>query len=181
MNLPFPFEKHTNGISIGEWKLTVKKSSISNNEEIEIFEKHSNLRCPEMTFLENTLSVENMASGFSIHFCGREALQAVRATPSEVKVQDSAKWTGFSVVYSFIVDLTGFLAGRTCDNMVALEEKFDWTYTSEYKGTISPSIEQETSQSEFPMSLITRQDMPILWYAILWQNSTIIVIFIILI
>ena len=93
---PFQFEKVENGININGWSLRSTKLPISNTEEIDEFELQSNVRCPEMTFLKNSLEITH-TSGFSIKFNGKDALESVRSKPSEIKVQDSHLWKGILI------------------------------------------------------------------------------------
>ncbi|GAB6032536.1 hypothetical protein CHUAL_011429 [Chamberlinius hualienensis] len=121
----------------GEWKITVKKSHILpskctlSDSGCEEGAPHACLFCryekalaipqfPDMVFAENLLRIERH-DGVGMEFNSLDALKPVTINPEGVKVASSDAWREARADSEYI-------------NQVA--KPFDWTFTTDYKGTI---------------------------------------------
>lgn len=107
----------------GPWKMTTCKSHIleSEGEHRKRYDSQLELpQLPEMVFPENILRVVH-ESGTGIEFNALDALALVDAHSDPVKVAASAEWQN---------------ARAGCEHIKKVVAPFDWTFTTEYKGTI---------------------------------------------
>ncbi|XP_005090053.1 TIP41-like protein [Aplysia californica] len=107
----------------GPWTMSTCKSHILESEgpQKEKFDKEMQLpQLPEMVFAENFLRVQH-ESGCGLEFNALDALRLVDAHSDPVKVAASKEWQG---------------ARSDCEHIKNVVSPFDWTYTTDYKGTI---------------------------------------------
>ncbi|GFN75589.1 tip41-like protein [Plakobranchus ocellatus] len=107
----------------GPWKVTSCKSHIleSEGEQRKRFDSQLELpQLPEMVFPENVLRVMH-ESGAGIEFNALDALTLVDAHADPVKVAASEEWQN---------------ARSDCEHIKNVISPFDWTFTTNYKGTI---------------------------------------------
>ncbi|KAL2917844.1 Tap42 interacting protein [Polyrhizophydium stewartii] len=115
----------TKGIAIGDWQIATTKRPICNSAELDRVAEWISIPLPEMLFGNNELVVAHR-SGVSVVFNAVEALALVDDTPEsadKTKVAASAQWTRTSV--------------KTHGSIHKVVRPYDWTYTTEYCGTVS--------------------------------------------
>ncbi|KAL4232786.1 hypothetical protein ACF0H5_007473 [Mactra antiquata] len=107
----------------GPWTLSAVKSHIleSEGEVREKFENQLELpQVPEMIFAENILRVQHSA-GYGIEFNALDALKLVDAHHDPLKVAVAEAWKE---------------ARSECEHINEVVKRFDWTFTTPYKGTL---------------------------------------------
>lgn len=122
-NVSTKAEPEIQQFQFGPWKLTSVKSHIleSDGPAREKFEEELELpQVPEMIFAENVLRVKH-SSGFGIEFNALDAIKLVDAHSDLLKVAVSQAWKE---------------ARADCEHIKEVVKPFDWTYTSDYKGTL---------------------------------------------
>ncbi|KAJ3045756.1 hypothetical protein HDV00_007882 [Rhizophlyctis rosea] len=150
------------GISIGDWTITIRKAPICNAPELDEAAKLLPVPAPEMLFGNNHLTVYHR-SGAGISFKAIPALQRVdaSATAAEgIKVAYSEHWTKKSAA-----------AHTTIKDII---KPYDWTYTTDYKGTTLSHDDDAGAQHPLPDFAPTdeeeidlthlKQQEPILFY-----------------
>ncbi|OWF51675.1 TIP41-like protein [Mizuhopecten yessoensis] len=113
----------TEKFQFGPWTLNATQSHILKSEgpERERFDSQLELpQFPEMVFANNVLRLEHMG-GFGIEFNTLDALKMVDAHHDHLKVAVSQAWQEARADSEHIKDVI---------------KPFDWTYTTEYKGTV---------------------------------------------
>lgn len=113
----------TEKFQFGPWRCTSIKSHILKSEgpDRERFEGSLALpQVPEMVFADNLLRLEHTA-GFGIEFNALDALKRVDAHNDLLKVAVSDAWRE---------------ARSDCEYIKDVIKPFDWTYTTDYKGTV---------------------------------------------
>lgn len=113
----------TEKFQFGPWTLTATESHILKSEgpEREKFESQLELpQFPEMVFANNILRLEH-AGEFGIEFNTLDALKMVDAHHDHLKVSVSEAWQE---------------ARADSEHIKEVIKPFDWTYTTEYKGTV---------------------------------------------
>uniref|UniRef100_A0A2C9LMD1 TIP41-like protein n=1 Tax=Biomphalaria glabrata TaxID=6526 RepID=A0A2C9LMD1_BIOGL len=107
----------------GPWSIRSWKSHILESEGVqrEKFQQDLNLpQIPEMVFAENILRIHH-ESGCGIEFNALDALRLVDAFNDPIKVAASEEWQ---------------TARSNCQHIKNVVAPFDWTFTTDYKGTI---------------------------------------------
>ncbi|CAO0789789.1 unnamed protein product [Mucor circinelloides] len=138
------------GITLNGWTITSKKASICNSNEMEKIQKDFGLPPPEMVFGNNHVTVTH--GDFELVFGAYDALALVdtSSTSSEkIKVAYSEEWTRKSS------------ANHT--DVKDVVKPYDWTYTTDYRGTTNTELQVNDGPSLVDMDLLRRQD-PILFY-----------------
>lgn len=113
----------TEKFQFGPWLCCSIKSHILKSEgpERERFESQLELpQVPEMVFADNLLRLEHIG-GFGIEFRALDALKLVDPHNDVMKVAVSDAWRE---------------ARSDCENIKNVIKPFDWTYTTDYKGSI---------------------------------------------
>ncbi|KAK7503274.1 hypothetical protein BaRGS_00005539 [Batillaria attramentaria] len=107
----------------GPWNVSSVKSHILKSEgpEREKFEKELELpQVPEMIFADNILKLHHQ-SGFGLYFCALDALKLVDAHNDPLKVAAAKVWRE---------------ARSDCEHIKNVVKPFDWTFTTDYRGTL---------------------------------------------
>lgn len=113
----------TSQFQFGPWTLTAVKSHILESEGIarQRFEGELELpQVPEMIFADNVLRLQHVA-GFGLEFNALDALKLVDAHNDPLKVAVAQAWKE---------------ARADCEHINEVVKPFDWTFTTEYKGTL---------------------------------------------
>jgi len=105
---------------------------------------------PEMIFGDNYVAIEHAASGWSISFNAFEALDRVDKTGEKrLKVAYSKEWQQ---------------SREESHDIKEVVKPFDWSYSTDFKGTLSPSSPPfRESSNPIPVELLKRPD-PILFF-----------------
>ncbi|KAM0755576.1 TIP41-domain-containing protein [Meredithblackwellia eburnea MCA 4105] len=159
-------EGSTKGITIQNWRVSSTKLPILNAAECDAASASLHLPLPEICFGNNLLRLENLETGLALEWNALPALHAV-AKESDVKVAHAAAWA------------RGQSASSTSD--LSVQKPYDWTYTTQHRGTISLPSPSSSNQSQpstsppsfeaapsthpgIPLHLLARQDIPILFF-----------------
>uniref|UniRef100_A0A914E158 TIP41-like protein n=1 Tax=Acrobeloides nanus TaxID=290746 RepID=A0A914E158_9BILA len=117
-----------------------------------LYEKELKLpHLPEMIFPNNTLTIllKSHPNEFFIQFNTFDALKRVNATAApDVQVGPSAVWK----------------EARKDAHIKESEHPYDWTYTSDYDGTLGPYVQVEPTEERIDLEKLKRKD-PIHFYA----------------
>jgi len=146
------------GVEISNWKILSSKNTILNSEELETFSTDLHMKnLPEMVFGKNYVNLIHK-SGFSISLNAFDALKAVKNNAELPKVAFAKDWMSSK---------QSTLQENTDINKLVYE--YDWTYTSDYKGTIRN--ENDTTEFGKPQNTTDKIDTemlkkpdPILFY-----------------
>ncbi|XP_071486591.1 TIP41-like protein [Diadema antillarum] len=125
----------TETFSFGPWTITSIKGHISKSEAVARYEEDLKLpQLPEMLFGENKLKVQHTA-GFGIEFNTIDALWRVDNKNDPVKVAYANAWRE---------------ARSDCEFISKVVKPFDWTYTTDYTGSVisSPSGQIQVLKTE---------------------------------
>ncbi|CAO3646063.1 unnamed protein product [Mucor hiemalis] len=145
-----PREGLVQGITLHDWTITSKRASICNSNEMERIQKDYGLPPPEMVFGNNYVQVEK--GDFKLVFGAYDALKIVdtSSTSSEkIKVAYSEEWTRKSAAnHTEVKDVV---------------KPYDWTYTTDYKGTTEAQFELNDKESMVNVEKLKKQE-PILFY-----------------
>ncbi|KAJ3216888.1 hypothetical protein HDU67_008795 [Dinochytrium kinnereticum] len=143
------------GIRIGGWTIITKKAPILNSTELDrAAERLPNLTFPEMLFGNNELRVSHEPSGTALSFNALDALALVDASPtagSKVQVSYAKEWAAKSL-------------GEEHQKLKNLVKSYDWTYSTDYNGTVVASQKAfEPTEESVDIERLKRPD-PILFY-----------------
>eukprot|EP00121_Abeoforma_whisleri_P016453 Awhi_evm2s15099 len=116
---------------INKWKFRTVKTHISDAQELERISNEVNIPLPEMLFGGNLLSLE-YENGFKLQFKSVDALNLVDKTKVTMKVEYADDWQKYRESKGDQEEI---------NNIV---KPFDWTYTTDYKGTLSSSTQDFT-------------------------------------
>ncbi|EWC47037.1 hypothetical protein DRE_03799 [Drechslerella stenobrocha 248] len=142
-------------VTVAGFKVTTRKLPILNATEIEEMTEKLGIAPPEMIFGNNVVAIEKVGSGeetpWKIEFHALGALDLVDKTGSDMlKVAYSAAWQK--------------QRERMHEGIKEVVKPFDWTYSTNYKGTLSPGAKQfEATQEQIPLDKLRRPD-PILFF-----------------
>lgn len=110
--------------SFGPWRITTIKDHILQSSALESIEKELAIpQLPEMLFGNNLLKVEHIA-GFGIAFNAVDALKKVDTKQESLQVAAAESWQK---------------ARSDCEFLKKVIKPFDWTFTTDYNGTITSS------------------------------------------
>ncbi|XP_064617649.1 LOW QUALITY PROTEIN: TIP41-like protein [Liolophura sinensis] len=113
----------TEQFRMGPWLITTRKSHILESEgpQRQTFESSLRLpQVPEMIFADNVLRIQH-DDGFGLEFNALDALRRVDADHDPLKVAVSEAWKE---------------ARADCEHINDVHKPFDWTYTTDYMGTL---------------------------------------------
>lgn len=138
----------------GAWKVTTRKQPILKAEPIETMTQELGIPIPEMIFGDNFVSITHIPSNWTIAFNAQDALDRVSKTEEGMlQVAVAEEWK----------------KDREHQEEVAQVVKpFDWSYSTDYKGTTYSEGNgewTESSQAKHPIrtDLLSRPD-PILFF-----------------
>ncbi|RDW59654.1 TOR signaling pathway protein TipA-like protein [Coleophoma cylindrospora] len=133
------------------FKISARKLPISKSGPIDKMTEKLGIPVPEMIFGDNMVSIEHLESGWHLEFNAFDALDRVDKTDKNMlKVAYSSEWTKSRE--------------NTHDGIKEVVKPFDWSYSTDYKGTIVRGKDFTEDESEpIPIALLKRQD-PILFF-----------------
>ncbi|KAJ5117057.1 TIP41-like protein [Penicillium atrosanguineum] len=146
-----PEAKRPNEISTHGFRVSTQKQPILKADPIEDMTKKLGIAPPEMIFGDNYVMIEHHKSGWAINFNSFDALDLVDKTgQSMLQVAYSKEWQKSRE--------------STHEGIKEVVKPFDWSYSTDYKGTLSPNAKpfEETTQP-IPIELLKRPD-PILFF-----------------
>ncbi|KZM24882.1 Tap42 interacting protein [Ascochyta rabiei] len=135
----------THGFTITTRKLPILKAG-----PIDAMTKALGITPPEMIFGDNLARIEHPASGWFIEFNAFDALDRVDKTGEHM----------FQVAYS-----TEWQQNRQkqFEDIKEVVKPFDWSYSTDYKGTTPATPALAPTQTPIPLALLRRPD-PILFF-----------------
>ncbi|OOQ88874.1 TIP41-like protein [Penicillium brasilianum] len=146
-----PETKKPNMISVGGFRIATQKLPILKAEPIEEMTKQLGIAPPEMIFGDNHVTIEHEKTGWGIDFNAFDALDRVDKTgQSMLQVAYSKEWQQSRE--------------KTHEGIKEVVKPFDWSYSTDYKGTLSPKAQPfEETEKPIPIELLKRPD-PILFF-----------------
>ncbi|KAI9803317.1 MAG: hypothetical protein M1825_002108 [Sarcosagium campestre] len=139
-------------IAVGGFRITTRKLPILKAGPIESMTASLGITPPEMIFGDNRVSIEHQSSGWRVEFNAHDALDRVDKTGSAMlKVAYSKEWQKNRE--------------KVHEGIKEVVKPFDWSYTTDYKGTVpkDAAYEFEPSAKAIPLELLKRPD-PILFF-----------------
>ncbi|CAG8955490.1 hypothetical protein HYFRA_00010357 [Hymenoscyphus fraxineus] len=154
---PFPFPgKGADEFTVSHkqkgFKISTRKLPISKSDQIDEMNEKLGIPVPEMIFGDNMVAIEHMASGWRLEFNAFDALDRVDKTDRNMlKVAYSKEWSSSRE--------------KTHEGIKEVVKPFDWSYTTDYKGTTKgKEFEiQKDNEEPIPIELLKRPD-PILFF-----------------
>ncbi|KAI9719351.1 MAG: hypothetical protein M1828_006252 [Chrysothrix sp. TS-e1954] len=135
-----PSTLHHRGFKISTQKLPILKAG-----PIDEMTAKLGIAPPEMIFGDNYVSIEHLTSGWHIKFNAFDALDRVDKTGEKrLQVAHSSEWQRSREHHH--------------DGIKEIVKPFDWSYTTDYRGTTSEQPEFEPSDTEIPLELLKRPD-----------------------
>ncbi|KAK2771106.1 hypothetical protein FQN53_005208 [Emmonsiellopsis sp. PD_33] len=150
-NYPSTGSPKDNSVTRNGFKITTRKLPILKAGPIDKMTSDLGIAPPEMIFGDNHVTIEHPASGWKIDFNAFDALDRVDKTgETMLKVAYSKEWQQSRE--------------NTHQGIKEVVKPFDWSYSTDYKGTLSPGAKPfEPSSSPIPLELLKRPD-PILFF-----------------
>ncbi|GAB1599075.1 TIP41-like protein [Argonauta hians] len=121
--------------TFGCWTLTASQSHILESEgnDRACYDKELSLpQLPEMVFAENILRLEH-EDGYGLEFNALDALKCVNAEQDLLQVASSQVWKN---------------ARSDCEYIKQVLKPFDWTFTTDYKGSLFSNTTNSTIEVE---------------------------------
>ncbi|WEW57929.1 Tap42 interacting protein [Emydomyces testavorans] len=148
---PSPDTPNSNSITRNGFRITTRKLPILKAGPIDEMTNKLGIALPEMIFGDNLVSIEHPQSGWEINFNAFDALDRVdKRGQSALKVAYSKEWQKSRE--------------KTHEGIKEVVKPFDWSYTTDYKGTVaSTGKEFEPSSTPLPIDRLKRPD-PILFF-----------------
>ncbi|KAK2750692.1 hypothetical protein FQN57_002765 [Myotisia sp. PD_48] len=144
-------DSNTNSIARKEFKITTRKLPILKAGPIDDMTSKLGIAVPEMIFGDNLVSIEHIPSGWNLSFNAFDALDLVDKTGAKM----------LQVSYSNEWQKSREKAHRGIQEVV---KPFDWSYSTDYKGSLLPSQKQfESSNITLPIDRLKQPD-PILFF-----------------
>lgn len=167
-------------ISIDNWTITSCKKPILNSIELEMWESEylPGLRAlPEMIFGNNFIRIENVKHSWQIEFNALDALKLVSLEDAGIRVAYSKDWIESKKRVNQSKNINREnneidVNEVEIDKLLQIVKHYDWTYTTEYKGTIHTRdksdeddqyVFQRDDSVELPIDKLSRPD-PILYF-----------------
>lgn len=145
-------------ISIEDWTISTRKRPILNSSELDNWDTLlSGLTMPEMIFGNNSVRIENTKHGWCLEFNALDALKAVKMEDSGIRVSYAHKWIKSKKEQQRTTELD--------ESSLEIGQHYDWTYTTNYKGTLTgngPFFTRDDSAT-LPLDKLAQPD-PILFY-----------------
>lgn len=165
----YPLEDSPSITVHDHWVISATKRPILNSTEFQDWEENKlpGLTLPEMIFGNSTLKVTNNQYDYSIEFNTLDALKLVKLNDSGIRVSYSNNWIKSKVTRRNNLT-TELISESYTDDSLNINAKFDWTYTTDYKGTEKASSTNNDKLTldnnvELPIDKLTRQD-PIIFF-----------------
>ncbi|KAF2002340.1 TIP41-domain-containing protein [Amniculicola lignicola CBS 123094] len=134
-----------NGFKVSTQKLPILKAG-----PIEEMTKKLGIAPPEMIFGDNFARIEHLPTGWKIDFNAFDALDRVDKTgDSMLKVSYSKEWQQNRQ--------------KQFEDIKEVVKPFDWSYSTDYKGTVPQEPSFEPTETPIPLTLLRRPD-PILFF-----------------
>ncbi|KAH7023497.1 TIP41-like family-domain-containing protein [Ilyonectria destructans] len=156
MNEPFPT---TQALAAGttthaqhRFRISTRKLPISKAGVIDDLTERLGIPMPEMIFGDNLVAITHAPSGWSMAFSTPEALDVVDKTDRRMlKVAYARDWES--------------TREGTTQGIKEVVKPYDWSYSTDYAGTVDPAAEKQFQPSEkpIPIELLKRRD-PILFF-----------------
>lgn len=168
-------------ISIDDWTITSCKKPILNSVELEKWESEylpGLGTLPEMIFGNNFIKIENVKHNWQIEFNALDALRLVSLEDTGIRVSYSKDWIESKKRVNQNKNTTKKnndvdVDEVEIDKFLKIVKHYDWTYTTEYKGTIHDDDEKSNEavryvfrrddSAELPIDKLSRPD-PILYF-----------------
>ncbi|KAF8005543.1 hypothetical protein HF325_001000 [Metschnikowia pulcherrima] len=186
----FPY-KETPSISVNDWSIYTTKGPICLSDELDhLNDTRFDFPLPEMIFGSNSVRVLNEKTGASIEFNTLDALDSL-APNADFKVAYYKEWlstrpkakSDVDDVVENEVSEVGLTRSGLASEMSASSKQtdaspdlqsvkpYDWTYSTNYKGTLANCKFVSTTQ-DIPLEKLVRQD-PILFFdeSILFEDE----------
>ncbi|KAJ5802263.1 TIP41-like protein [Penicillium pulvis] len=143
--------KRPQEISVQGFRISTQKLPILKADPIEEMTRKLGIAPPEMIFGDNYVMIEHEKSGWGINFNSFDALDRVDKTgQSMLQVAYSKEWQKSRE--------------KTHEGIKEVVKPFDWSYSTDYMGTLSPKAPSfEETSDPIPIELLTRPD-PILFF-----------------
>ncbi|EEH49229.2 uncharacterized protein PADG_05308 [Paracoccidioides brasiliensis Pb18] len=140
-----------NSITRHGFKISAQKLPILKAGPIDEMTTKLGIAPPEMIFGDNHITIEHQPSGWKLDFNALDALDRVDKTgETMLKVAYSKEWQQSRE--------------NTHQGIKEVVKPFDWSYSTDYKGSLSPDAKPfEPSSSPIPIELLKRPD-PILFF-----------------
>ncbi|KAF2198476.1 TIP41-domain-containing protein [Delitschia confertaspora ATCC 74209] len=154
-----PGHESDNTITRDGFKITTRKLPILKAGPIEEMTTKLGITPPEMIFGDNLASISHPSSGWSITFNAFDALDRVDKTGAAMlKVSYSKEWQQNRQ--------------KQFEDIKEVVKPFDWSYSTDYKGTTLDCPAFEPSNKPIPLELLRRPD-PILFFddVILYEDE----------
>ncbi|KAK2802496.1 hypothetical protein FQN50_007302 [Emmonsiellopsis sp. PD_5] len=150
-NYPSTGSPKDSSVTRNGFKITTRKLPILKAGPIDKMTSDLGIAPPEMIFGDNHVTIEHPSSGWKIDFNAFDALDRVDKTgETMLKVAYSKEWQQSRE--------------NTHQGIKEVVKPFDWSYSTDYKGTLSPGAKPfEPSSSPIPLELLKRPD-PILFF-----------------
>ncbi|KAF2746324.1 TIP41-domain-containing protein [Sporormia fimetaria CBS 119925] len=150
LNTHVPGHDADTSITRDGFKVTVRKLPILKAGPVEDMTQKLGITPPEMIFGDNLARIEHPQNGWNIEFNAFDALDRVDKTgASMLKVSYSKEWQKNRQ--------------KQFEEIKEVVKPFDWSYSTDYKGTTSGTPSFEPTEKPIPIQLLMRRD-PILFY-----------------
>ena len=156
VNEPFPgapavpLESATTRHRQGNFTIATRKLPISKAGPIDDMTERLGIPVPEMIFGDNLVSVTHEPTGWSVSFNAYDALDGVDKTDKKMlQVAYARDWSSSRE--------------KTSAGIKEVVKPYDWSYSTDYAGTITEKGGFVPSTEEIPLELLKRRD-PILFF-----------------
>ncbi len=159
INSTFNLNATTTGINIGDWTITCTKGPILNSHEMDTLQEQMTTPVPDMVFGHSRILFLHRTSGKQIEFNAVDALKQVDHTPHKtLTLPYSEEWISQRQGHK--------------EYICAKIKPYDWTFTTEYTGTLSENIQLDNEATPIDIEKLKRPD-PILYYneAVLYEDE----------
>jgi type 2A phosphatase activator TIP41 len=131
-------------VTKGAFKISTRKLPILKAAPIEAMTKGLGITPPEMIFGDNVVRIEH-GSGWFIEFNAYDALDRVDKTGDKMfKVSYSKEWQQNRQ--------------KQFEDIKEVVKPFDWSYSTDYKGTTPSTLAFQPTDSPIPLELLKRPD-----------------------
>ncbi|RLV91694.1 Type 2A phosphatase activator TIP41 [Spathaspora sp. JA1] len=162
-------------IIVKNWKIYTIKKPILNAVELQDLESRYSFPLPEMIFGNSRVRIVNEVTGESIEFNALDALDSLDSE-SHLKVSYHKEWLDSRRSEGESREERGEIESRDLreftDKKLDTVTPYDWTYSPNYKGTISETVKFSPTTDEIPIHRLTQPD-PILFFdeAVLFEDE----------